>query len=161
MAYAGDLKSPDAHASCGFDPHPGHHMTLNGRVAGFAELQFCYPPFAGKKQCLRDVPKIRLSRSESCLQPGRVSNASRSFRDVQDALCDTAAVKQDDRHVDRPFSLNILKGRFCIPRSAATHKWHHECGAMSLHRSWTAVVCCKLVARTQALGQLVQMFRVT
>ncbi len=25
MAYAGDLKSPDAHASCGFDPHPGHH----------------------------------------------------------------------------------------------------------------------------------------
>jgi hypothetical protein len=24
MAYAGDLKSPDAHASCGFDPHPGH-----------------------------------------------------------------------------------------------------------------------------------------
>jgi CDP-diacylglycerol---glycerol-3-phosphate 3-phosphatidyltransferase len=26
MAYAGDLKSPDAHASCGFDPHPGHQM---------------------------------------------------------------------------------------------------------------------------------------
>jgi hypothetical protein len=25
MAYAGDLKSPDAYASCGFDPHPGHH----------------------------------------------------------------------------------------------------------------------------------------
>jgi hypothetical protein len=25
MAYAGDLKSPDAHASCGFDPHPGHN----------------------------------------------------------------------------------------------------------------------------------------
>ena len=24
MAYAGDLKSPDAYASCGFDPHPGH-----------------------------------------------------------------------------------------------------------------------------------------
>jgi hypothetical protein len=24
MAYAGDLKSPDAHASCGFDPHPGY-----------------------------------------------------------------------------------------------------------------------------------------
>jgi 3-oxoadipate CoA-transferase alpha subunit len=24
MAYAGDLKSPDANASCGFDPHPGY-----------------------------------------------------------------------------------------------------------------------------------------
>jgi|HubBroStandDraft_4_1064222.scaffolds.fasta_scaffold01498_6 hypothetical protein len=28
MAYAGDLKSPDAYASCGFDPHPGHHSFL-------------------------------------------------------------------------------------------------------------------------------------
>jgi len=26
MAYAGDLKSPDAYASCGFDPHPGHQF---------------------------------------------------------------------------------------------------------------------------------------
>jgi hypothetical protein len=26
MAYAGDLKSPDAYASCGFDPHPGHQV---------------------------------------------------------------------------------------------------------------------------------------
>jgi hypothetical protein len=32
MAYAGDLKSPDAHASCGFDPHPGHH---------FVRLEIC------------------------------------------------------------------------------------------------------------------------
>ena len=24
MAYAGDLKSPDANATCGFDPHPGY-----------------------------------------------------------------------------------------------------------------------------------------
>jgi hypothetical protein len=30
MAYAGDLKSPDAYASCGFDPHPGHHSILIG-----------------------------------------------------------------------------------------------------------------------------------
>ena len=29
MAYAGDLKSPDAHASCGFDPHPGHQTNSN------------------------------------------------------------------------------------------------------------------------------------
>ncbi len=25
MAYAGDLKSPVLHRTCGFDPHPGHH----------------------------------------------------------------------------------------------------------------------------------------
>ena len=24
MAYAGDLKSPVLHRTCGFDPHPGH-----------------------------------------------------------------------------------------------------------------------------------------
>jgi hypothetical protein len=30
MAYAGDLKSPDAHASCGFDPHPGHQSNPHG-----------------------------------------------------------------------------------------------------------------------------------
>jgi hypothetical protein len=28
MAYAGDLKSPDAEASCGFDPHPGYHRFI-------------------------------------------------------------------------------------------------------------------------------------
>src|ERR1700681_278332 len=35
MAYAGDLKSPDAYASCGFDPHPGHHAELEGVLAFF------------------------------------------------------------------------------------------------------------------------------
>jgi hypothetical protein len=26
MAYAGDLKSPVLHRTCGFDPHPGHQI---------------------------------------------------------------------------------------------------------------------------------------
>jgi hypothetical protein len=44
MAYAGDLKSPDAYASCGFDPHPGHQRYFEEIVrhcveAGFVEGQ--------------------------------------------------------------------------------------------------------------------------
>ena len=35
MAYAGDLKSPDAYASCGFDPHPGHSIHNTYRLARF------------------------------------------------------------------------------------------------------------------------------
>jgi hypothetical protein len=37
MAYAGDLKSPVAHATCGFKSRPGHHLTRlrgKGQIAG-------------------------------------------------------------------------------------------------------------------------------
>jgi len=50
MAYAGDLKSPDAYASCGFDPHPGHQRRRRfcgcpaGRNRGFNFLST--PPIA-------------------------------------------------------------------------------------------------------------------
>jgi hypothetical protein len=48
MAYAEDLKSSDAKASCGFDPHPGYQSSpAYGCVTTIELMKHCVPEFCG------------------------------------------------------------------------------------------------------------------
>jgi hypothetical protein len=70
MAYAGDLKSPDAEASCGFDPHPGYHrfiLKLNQLILPGFRVPLVYPAFLEGSPDLvsmgwRDPPPALLAR---------------------------------------------------------------------------------------------------
>jgi hypothetical protein len=56
MAYAGDLKSPDAYASCGFDPHPGHQfggVTANRSFSSAAPRRSSFSKFQHRNAAWR------------------------------------------------------------------------------------------------------------
>src|ERR1700722_5673204 len=119
MAYAGDLKSPDAHASCGFDPHPGHQVSAKSRAE--VPLDTASRPnaeLASSLKCVEIPLELRQKQIEAQAGPRRFLTLSTRFA-IPSGLESTASTPTAEASafpIFSPCTENKIIGRCGVER---------------------------------------------